>query len=727
MLALASVLVSSVEAADSVTLTIVKSSGFCPDGVWGLTKWPGGTRPSGISTMGSFCVKQNDDVGRAESADFLAPSAINLYLAGYPGLPGRRLMLKNVQTGEEKELKPKSRPMEVWQYNSLPVPPEWIGKRVRLVAEDQATGLGGWLGFSLPVLPVSAFFLPIDTHGPQTGFCPGGAYGFTEWLNGGRPLGLHTWGSYCKTGNTDVGWAASPPFKAGSDLSIYIAGYPDIPGLALAVEDIQTGRQFALRVPTPPEETWQLRDFHLPAEWKGRSVRVIAGDQSTVPGGWLAFSEPVHGHWMDDALNTVKTYGLVVLLLAVVLISLSQGPSQRWVVLTLIWGLTATAVLPLVFQWATPPHYTGSDQYLPITLGWLAAVAIGYRIFREEVRQLSLSQTISLVFVLFLLTSIVNNIHGVSVDKAKMFAEPNLVWQYNLHREVLQLSARVLPHSYRFLPNLIVRWMELAHLDFDAARDLYRLLAGLLLFYALYKYARLYSNYTGAMIAMLCTAVIYPISFEHYAGQLTDPLSHLSFVLALIFLETEEFALLLTTLVIGSLAKETVLAMAGYYILFCRKEKRYPLKAATICLVSVGVYLGVRLFVLHGSMQYQQASGVTLEHVRENWQDLNWRIPFLLTVCALLPFLALDWKRTPPSLRRQALYLLPVLFISSLFFSWLREARNFMPLVFVLAVVAGRYLSRQSTDTPEGASEDTLQRSETEIVAGDRLKPALLQ
>ena len=63
--------------------------------------------------------------------------------------------------------------------------------------------------------------------------------------------------------------------------------------------------------------------------------------------------------------------------------------------------------------------------------------------------------------------------------------------------------------------------------------------------------------------------------------------------------------------------------------------------------------------------------------------------PFLLTACALLPFLAWDWKQTAGSLKSLAFFLLPVLFVSSLLFSWLREARNYMPLVFVLAVSAG--------------------------------------
>jgi len=106
--------------------------------------------------------------------------------------------------------------------------------------------------------------------------------------------------------------------------------------------------------------------------------------------------------------------------------------------------------------------------------------------------------------------------------------------------------------------------MQLARIDYESARDLYRLIFGVLLFYAIYRYSRLYTNYAGASVAMLLIAVICPISFEHYAGQLTDPLSHLSFVLAFFFLETEDFALLLTTLIIGPWPKKQSLVMTGY-------------------------------------------------------------------------------------------------------------------------------------------------------------------
>jgi hypothetical protein len=368
------------------------------------------------------------------------------------------------------------------------------------------------------------------------------------------------------------------------------------------------------------------------------------------------------------------------------------------------WGLAGLAVLPAIFHWAAPPPDNGSQRDLLIGLAYFIVLVVCYWIYRAESRRLTRSQAILLVFTVLLLTGITNNLHSYIVDHGvNIFpVDSNRVWQNHLHNSVIQLAPASLPHSYRFLPDSIVRWMELAGSDFDSARDFYRLICGLLLFYAIYKYARLFCNYTGALIAMLLVAVIYPIGFEHYAGQLTDPLSHLSFVLAFIFLETEEFGLLLSTLLIGSLAKETVLALAGYYVLFGRKERNYTWKAAVLCSASLAMYFGVRWWVLHGAMHYNQASGASLEQSLVNWQYGNWHVPFLLTAGALLPFLALGWKETAVSLKRMALFLLPVLFVSSLLFSYLREARNYMPLVFVLAVSAGGYLSRQAADRPKG-------------------------
>jgi hypothetical protein len=159
--------------------------------------------------------------------------------------------------------------------------------------------------------------------------------------------------------------------------------------------------------------------------------------------------------------------------------------------------------------------------------------------------------------------------------------------------------------------------------------------------------------------------------------------------------------MLLTTLVIGSLAKETVLAMAGYYILFCRRDKQYPLKAVLLVISSMIVYFGVRLLVLGGGMHYRDVSGVTLAHLRLNFGDHRWPIVFALTAGAYVPVVALGWKNLPVSLKQESLFLLVVLFVSSAEFSWLAESRNFMPLVFVLATASGRILA-SFRDTPIG-------------------------
>ena len=375
----------------------------------------------------------------------------------------------------------------------------------------------------------------------------------------------------------------------------------------------------------------------------------------------------------------------------------SQATSRKWL-LILVWPLTAIAVLPLVFQWHVPPPRNITPLFI-ISLRYLLALGVCYWIYRVERKRLLRSQAMVVAYLVFALTTITNIVHHYFVDLNAIFPRTsnmsNLQWQVLIQQIVMQL--RPDPYSYRFLPNCIVRWIELAGINFAAARDIYRLVFVLLLFYVMYRYARLYTNYIGGIVAMVMVAAVYPVSFEHYAGQLTDPLSHLSFLLAFISLETGAFAAFLTTLFIGSMAKETVLALAGYYVLFCRGNRNYGLKAAVLCVAVPLAYFGVRLPVQKGHMEYQQISGVSLDHVPSNWADNgidpNGQTLFGITAGAFLPFLLLGWKDTPRSLRSMALFLLPVLFTSSLFFSWLHEARNYMPVVFVLAVVAARYLT----------------------------------
>ncbi len=377
-------------------------------------------------------------------------------------------------------------------------------------------------------------------------------------------------------------------------------------------------------------------------------------------------------------------------------------PRRNWLIVVSIWALTAFFIWPILrHRVGLPP--SDHRTHLALWLGYAIAIFMCYCFYRAEARLLGRSRAIALVILIFLLTSVVNEVHSFNVDNtSKNFVSiSNLQWQAQLQDGVVHLSPQVAPHSYRFLPNAIVLWMQICRVRFDTARDVYRLLFVLLLFYGIFCYARLYTDYLGAVLAMLFVAAVCAVSFEWYAGQLTDPLSLVSFVFAFIFLETGNFPLLLTTLLVGSLAKETVLALCGFYVLFCRRDNNYAMKAAAISGASLAMYFAVRVFVLHGPMHYQQVSGVDANHILVNLRNPdwtgnpNWLRLFLLTGGAYFPFLVLDWKNTAASLKRLAFYLLTVLFVSSLLFSWLVETRNWMPMVFVLAVVAARYFRRQ--------------------------------
>jgi hypothetical protein len=380
------------------------------------------------------------------------------------------------------------------------------------------------------------------------------------------------------------------------------------------------------------------------------------------------------------------------------------GENKRSVwLLVLVWIVATVSTLPVVFGWTPPSPVTGFALQLRLGVAYLAALTICYCIYRRELHFLSRTRAFSVAFLVALLTSIVNHLHYLNVDYGSEYFTgiPNSDWQLRLHRAVTSLSVVYGPHSARFLPNAVVRSLEFTRLGFEDARDIYRRIFILLLFYALYRYARLHTSHLGALIAMLLVAVIYPVGFGYYAGQLTDPLAHLSFLLAFIFLEKRDFPFLITTILIGSLAKETVLVMAGYYILFCRNERRYLWKGGALAAGSAIAYLGVRFCILNRAIQYRDVSGVTPEHVWENLQSETWILPFLLTAGALIPFLAVGWRSTPRPLKQTALFLLPVLFLSSLLFSWLDESRNYMPVVFVLAVIAAHALTQNPSARAE--------------------------
>lgn len=370
------------------------------------------------------------------------------------------------------------------------------------------------------------------------------------------------------------------------------------------------------------------------------------------------------------------------------------GPSApNWVVVALVLFATALSLLPVLLGLPAP-----TQPRNPIILyGALYGPAI-FAVFLCHFldRKIERKQKLDALILCVVLALVTNYLHLWLVDNASYSVTSNLVLQKNLHESVMALAPEALPHSYRFLPNSLIRLLELVTGEFASARDGYRNVFGVLLLYALYRLARLFLRHGGALCCLALWTAVVPVSFRYYAGQGNDPLSHISFLLSFIFLETEQFAYFVLTLVIGALAKETILAMSGYYALFSWKDKRWRLRAGILFVTVFIVFFGVRALVLHDTFGLREVSGVDFDHVSNNWDNyLQWSRPLLYTVGVFVPFVVLGWRTTPWRLRSLALYLFPILFLSSLVFSWLREARNFMPLVAVLIIMTVHYLLPQ--------------------------------
>jgi len=273
---------------DLVPLEFMTSGGFCPDAVVPELVWELGERGIPMTIWGTGCV--DGSTGQIESARFLAPRELSMFVSGYIGLPGLRLLLRNVASGKEIELKPPSVPGMQWEHETFSAPPDWVGKPVQIVGVHEPSVESAWFGFTAPLLPYPSVAIgTIQTDRPQAGFCPDGVYPLTVWARGPRRGTI--WGSYCGSGDYGTGWMSSDTFIAGTNLPLYVAGYPGSPGVRLSVENLQTGRQLPLQLKGFPREIWRQYNFPLPQRWKGQPIRVLAEDASAKPGGWLAFAK----------------------------------------------------------------------------------------------------------------------------------------------------------------------------------------------------------------------------------------------------------------------------------------------------------------------------------------------------------------------------------------------------------------------------------------------------
>lgn len=128
--------------------TDVPVGGFCRNGVPPGTIWPVGGLRDGAVGWGSYCKEGDYSRGWAPSKTFRVGRSAKFYVAGFPGTPGIRLALENLENGHQLSLQLPLPPGNSWMLYQFKVPQQWKGQSVRLLAEDNRAAPMGWVAFA---------------------------------------------------------------------------------------------------------------------------------------------------------------------------------------------------------------------------------------------------------------------------------------------------------------------------------------------------------------------------------------------------------------------------------------------------------------------------------------------------------------------------------------------------------------------------------------------------
>lgn len=363
----------------------------------------------------------------------------------------------------------------------------------------------------------------------------------------------------------------------------------------------------------------------------------------------------------------------------------------------IITGLLVVSLLPLCnYDYFSVPITIYNGWFKLLLLGLpVVSMAACYRIDSG----LAHRDKTSLFILIALLSLLLVDIHLMYIDipsrlSCQYFPDAtNADFQKFLHDNVMRLSPGTIPHSYRFLPDSFVSLLTFLTNDFEFSKFVYRETFMLLLLFAIYYYSRIYYSHQVAIVTLLFYAVVYQISIRDYAGQLADPMSHLCFILAFIFLELDMFAYLCVTVLIGILAKESIAVLAVYYVFKQLRGKRSPVKPILLVLACVGIIAAIRLYIVP-DFTYGDISGAgTWPLIKNNLLNYkrSWHQVFF-TVGIFLPFVLLSWKTTAGPLKKLVLFLLPVLVLAHTIIGFLWETRNLIPAAIPMALITAQCL-----------------------------------
>ena len=258
------------------------------------------------------------------------------------------------------------------------------------------------------------------------------------------------------------------------------------------------------------------------------------------------------------------------------------------------------------------------------------------------------------------------------------------------------------PHQYRPLPYGLVRSLEWVTRDFSFSCIMYRAFFTYWFVWGWYRLGRTVHSPRYALWTLAVLIPLYPVSHINDLGQLTDPLSHALFALALLWVVEDRPLALAAALALGVMAKETAVIFLPAYLAVSAPQPRKGLLPAIVITGLLAVVCGLAFVAVRLPLGWRPGettmNGIGLmigtnlgigEPIADTtvglWQNF---VQPLLFIGLFLPFIAANWRMSDWRLRILFVTLTPLLLASSLCFGWLCESRNYVPLLPLLTTLA---------------------------------------
>jgi hypothetical protein len=391
-----------------------------------------------------------------------------------------------------------------------------------------------------------------------------------------------------------------------------------------------------------------------------------------------------------------------------------MAPKRAW-----IWGMGATAILSIAPLLLEHPPVKPAVR-LPAPWSYLSLIGVLEAMWAIIILRTWMDREALLGgMVLGILSLAMSAWHHESVDLARVDSGGPYIreeWQQEVYQYVLNREKTTpdgfsyVPHVYRPLPYGFTRTLEHLTGNWRFACFAYRWFFTYWFLWASYWLVRRFHGPAGGWVTIGIISALYPFSIWYYYGQLTDPMSHALFVLAMIYIIDDRWLPLACALGLGIAAKETAMILVfGYWLCCLKRGSDWILRPAALIAVCLFAYVAVRaplggwtpnfrsINATEGLMIASNLGIGMKRHVSASPIYENYLFP-LVYVGLFLPFIAMRWQQLDDRVKALLISVVPLLLLSNLCFGWMHEGRNYMPLIPLLASAALPEARRDTMD-----------------------------